>query len=181
MTKKPISIYNPVSYCEVISGRFWISIILDSCYLLKCWLYFVTLKSFKDLSLSNLSIQWKPGYSTGGEFFRWVSIEFLELFFTKIPTQLGHFFFLSVSFVQSCNNPKLNTPSTLNIDLMLWHAQLIVCAENVKSWFKSWVNSFTFQAYTRDIHIECSKQFKRKLYFYRSGQRGPFWAELKLL
>ena len=33
----------------------------------------------------------------------------------------------------------------------------------------------------RDIHIECSKQFKRNSYFYGSGQRGPFWAELKLL
>ena len=33
----------------------------------------------------------------------------------------------------------------------------------------------------RGIHIECSKQFEWKLYFYRSGQRGPFWAELKLL
>ena len=32
----------------------------------------------------------------------------------------------------------------------------------------------------RDIHIECSKQFEWKLYFYRSGQSGPFWAELKL-
>ena len=33
----------------------------------------------------------------------------------------------------------------------------------------------------RDIHIECSKQFKWNLYFYWSGQSGPFWAELKLL
>ena len=33
--------------------------------------------------------------------------------------------------------PKLYTPSTLNIDLILWHTQLNVCAENVKSWFKS--------------------------------------------
>ena len=33
----------------------------------------------------------------------------------------------------------------------------------------------------RDIHIECSKQFKWNLYFYGSGQSGPFWAELKLL
>ena len=32
--------------------------------------------------------------------------------------------------------PKLYIPSTLN-DLILWHTQLIVCAENVKSWFKS--------------------------------------------
>ena len=31
---------------------------------------------------------------------------------------------------------KLYVPSTLNIDLILWHTQLIVCAENVKSWFK---------------------------------------------
>ena len=33
---------------------------------------------------------------------------------------------------------KLYKPNTLNIDLILWHTQLIVCAENVKSWFKSW-------------------------------------------
>ena len=34
----------------------------------------------------------------------------------------------------------------------------------------------------KDIHIECSKQFKCNLvYFYGSGQNGPFWAELKLL
>ena len=32
----------------------------------------------------------------------------------------------------------------------------------------------------RDIHIECSKQFKWNLYFYGSGQSGPLWAELKL-
>ena len=34
---------------------------------------------------------------------------------------------------------------------------------------------------TRDIHIECSKQFKWNWYFYVSGQSGPFWAVLKLL
>ena len=38
---------------------------------------------------------------------------------------------------------KLYAPSTLNIDLILWHRQLIVCSENVKSW----VFLFTFQAY----------------------------------
>jgi hypothetical protein len=32
---------------------------------------------------------------------------------------------------------KLYIPSTLNIDLILWHTQVIVCVENVKSWFKS--------------------------------------------
>ena len=44
-------------------------------------------------------------------------------------------------------HPKLYTPSTLNIDIILWHTQLIVCAENGKSWFKSWIFPFTFQAY----------------------------------
>ena len=36
-------------------------------------------------------------------------------------------------------------------------------------------------AYSRDIHIECSKQFKWNSYFYVSGQSRPFWAALKLL
>ena len=51
--------------------------------------------------------------------------------------------------------PKLYTPSTLNIDLMLWHTHLIVCAENVKSWFKSWVFTFTFQAYILTNTLNC--------------------------
>ena len=50
---------------------------------------------------------------------------------------------------------KLYTPSTLNIDLILWHTQLIVCAENVKSWFKSWVFPFTFQAYLLPHALNC--------------------------
>ena len=49
---------------------------------------------------------------------------------------------------RSALTAKLYTPSTLNIDLINWHIQLNVCAENVKSWFKSWVFPFTFQAYT---------------------------------
>ena len=51
--------------------------------------------------------------------------------------------------------PKLYIPSTLNIDLILWHTQLIVCAENVKSWFKSWVFPFTFQAYILPYTLNC--------------------------
>ena len=34
---------------------------------------------------------------------------------------------------------------------------------------------------TRDIDIECSKQFKWNFCFYVSGQSRPFWAALKLL
>ena len=50
---------------------------------------------------------------------------------------------------------KLYIPSTLNIELILWHTQLIVCAENVKSWFKSWVFPFTFQAYILPHTLNC--------------------------
>ena len=51
--------------------------------------------------------------------------------------------------------PKLYIPSTLNIDLIMWHTQLIVCAENVKSWFKSLVFPFTFQAYLLHHTLNC--------------------------
>ena len=49
---------------------------------------------------------------------------------------------------------KLYIPSTLNIDLILWHTQLIVCVENVKSWFKSWVFSFHFSSLYPAPYIE---------------------------
>ena len=50
---------------------------------------------------------------------------------TKILTPL-------ISWLQA----MLYIPSTLNIDLILWHTQLLVCA--VKSCSKSWVISFTY-------------------------------------
>ena len=40
---------------------------------------------------------------------------------------------------------------------------------------------WTFLTRVRDIHIECSKQFKWILCFYGSGLSGPFLAEPKLL
>ena len=46
---------------------------------------------------------------------------------------------------------KLYIPSTLNIDLILWHTHFIVCAENVKSW----VFPFTFQAYILPHTLNC--------------------------
>ena len=57
---------------------------------------------------------------------------------------------------------KLYIPSTLNIDFVLWYTQLIVCAENVKSWFKSWVFPFTFQAYILHhlLNCMCASLFK---------------------
>ena len=53
--------------------------------------------------------------------------------------------------------PKLYIPSTLNIDLILWHTQLIVCGENIKSLFKSWVFPFTFQAYIMPHTLNCMR------------------------
>ena len=50
---------------------------------------------------------------------------------------------------------KLYIPSTLNIDIILWQTQWIVCAENVKSWCKSWVFPFTFQAYILPHTLNC--------------------------
>ena len=35
-----------------------------------------------------------------------------------------------------------------------------------------------FDSKARDIHIECSKQFKWTLYFYVSGKSQLFWAVL---
>ena len=61
------------------------------------------------------------------------------------------------------------------------------------SWLYSWCGLYTarkewlqrlaafFCVCGRDIHIECSKQFKWNLYFYLSGLSRPFWAVLKLL
>ena len=50
------------------------------------------------------------------------------------------------------------TPSGLEIakthHCVLWHTQLIVCAENVKSWFKSWVFSFHFSSLYPGPYIE---------------------------
>ena len=45
----------------------------------------------------------------------------------------------------------------------------------------SWIQlPFSTNARPRDIHIECSKQFKWIVYFYVYGQSGPFWAVLKV-
>ena len=96
----------------------------------------------------------------------------------------------SFSQRKSCRKPSLN-PALIRWALLVWHKLSGVISDVNMSVI---CLSFCFQnqVYTmhkggifcpvaRDIHIECSKQFKGKLYFYKSGQRGPFWAELKLL
>ena len=71
-------------------------------------------------------------------------------------------------------DPKLYVPSTLNIELILWHTQLIVCAENVKSWFKSWFFPFTFQAYILPpIHwIVCVLAYQNFWISFSAAQNG---------
>ena len=59
---------------------------------------------------------------------------------------------LCITQQHSVVGAKLYIPSTLNIDLILWHSQLIVCAGNVKSWFKSWVFPFHFKLISCPIH-----------------------------
>ena len=62
---------------------------------------------------------------------------------------------LYVGKTQSMPDTKLYIPSAPNIDIILWHTQLIVCAENIKSWFKSWVFPLTFQAYILLYTLDC--------------------------
>ena len=65
---------------------------------------------------------------------------------------------------------------TFEIICLLLNLWIFFTAEPL-DFFYCW----TFEIMPRDIHIECSKQFKWNLYFYVSGQSGPFWAVLKLL
>ena len=71
----------------------------------------------------------------------------LNNFFPLVLPTIGHYRWNPQS--------KLYIPSTLNMDLILWHTQLIVCAENVQSWFKSWISPFTFPAYILPDTLNC--------------------------
>ena len=75
---------------------------------------------------------------------------------------------------------KLYIPSTLNIDLILWHTQLIVCAENVKSWFKSRAFNFTFQAYIlhHTLICICVSLFKFHIGILEQSYCCPKWPVL---
>ena len=75
-------------------------------------------------------------------------------FLRKFEEKLLRILFLKQYLILS-TLAKLYIPSTLNIDLILWHTHLIVCAENVKSWFKSWVFPFTFKAYILPHTLNC--------------------------
>ena len=65
---------------------------------------------------------------------------------------------------------------TFEIICLLLNLWIFFTAEPL-DFFYCW----TFEIMPRDIHIECSKQFKWNLYFYVSGQSRLFWAVLNLL
>ena len=48
-------------------------------------------------------------------------------------------------------------------------------------WLFKLANAATHSAYVLTLNLVGSKQFQWNLYFYVSGQSGPFWAVLKLL
>ena len=97
-------------------------------------------------------VEWK-------EFWSKVWIAYWKEFWSKMPVSCAGW----ASAKKTAKGTKLNVlnhawctsklyiPSTLNIDLILCHTQLIVCAENVKSW----VFPFTFQAYTLPQTLNC--------------------------
>ena len=63
--------------------------------------------------------------------------------------------FQNCQHIKTKKTTQHNCLSTLNIHLILWHTQSNVCAENVKSWIKSWVIAFTFQACTLPYIWNC--------------------------
>ena len=74
-----------------------------------------------------------------------------------------HLLFTKLFFTFQHETPCSLSPSLLDLIVMMMVIE----------------NLFT-QPVARDIHIECSKQFKWNSYFYVSGQSQPFWAPLKL-
>ena len=76
--------------------------------------------------------------------------------------------------------PKLYIPSTLNIDFNLWHTQLIVWAENVKSCVKSWVFPFTFQAYIlpHTLNCKCFSLLIFHIWILEQFKSCPKWPAL---
>ena len=73
--------------------------------------------------------------------------ELILIFITKLSIH-KHRHCTALSSVKRKVAPKLYTPRTLNIDLIQWHT-------HVKSWFKSWVFPFTFQAYILPHTLNC--------------------------
>ena len=81
----------------------------------------------------------------------------------------------------------------LSLYLIFWYALLLskMICNDFDDFFAGILNTYIFyhtdnwflslKDWPRDIHIECSKQFKWNLYIYVLGQSRPFWAVLKLL
>ena len=117
-------------------------------------------------------------------FFRslWTNTQSLELrsayLFLEILFYISYFLLKRSAFSLKLDlgdfptiaNIRINTSQSFRVDWKAYKVFMLLRA--VIKWH--WADR-------RDIHIECSKQFKWNLYIYVSGQSRPFWAALKLL
>ena len=98
--------------------------------------------------------------------FQELHFPFLTLFNFKSFGGLNASFHMSYSLLEWVENWQIFIPSRLELlkthHCVLWHTHLIVCAENVKSWFKLWVIHFTFQAdaLPHTLNCVCDSLFK---------------------
>ena len=73
------------------------------------------------------------------------------------------------------------TPTQGNLLRGVVNCSSVAQSDVRRTWTTFSVTLSWFYTLPRDIHIECSKQFKWNSYFYESWQSPPFWAALKLL
>ena len=127
----------------------------------KCWgqspkILLVSLYESISLTLNSRSFLTKKRPSASKW---WILLELTPVLLAHLPRQMPW---------TITENPKGQIISEWLLDVFIW-------TKNRTKIFLYFCPS------SRDIHIECSKQFKWILCLYGSGQSGPFWAELKLL
>ena len=110
--------------------------------------------------------------------------EAILLFWIHLPEEVWHVVMAKKGEIQNyCFDKESNISlqwcgCSFRVFLDYW------CFEKVQSHSQLNKKGLSFKrtlTSARNIHIECSKQFKWKLYFYVSGQSWPFWTLLKLL
>ena len=116
----------------------------------KIWMILEVFFSKEDNTFwKKITCEWKLFY----RFCALCKVCFLFITTVSIPFYLFSVHSSLKSKLTGCSLSKvIYIPSTLNIGLILCHTQLIVGAENVKSWFKSWVFPFTFKLIPCPIH-----------------------------
>ena len=119
-------------------------------YKLKCYLPFGVPKC----EWKYFALEFKLNNTFPGSPAWWPAATCMHSYWTNAPVTKVKSLFTRPPFAAQ-NQSYTYIPSTLNIKLIQWHTQLIVCAENDKSWFKSWVFPFTFQAYILPHTLNC--------------------------